>query len=216
MLTIIQQALHHFLIARFFAQARLISQGLLNRNRFYTLNRDHFGETIHLPIRHLQNAPDIAHCSFREKGTERDNLTNFVTAIFLLNVLNHLFAAIHAKVDVEVRHRDTLRIEETLEQQRVTQRIKVGDSQRISNERARTRTTPRSHGNAIVFRPLDKIRNDQEITWKAHAFDDPKLEVEARLVFFHRHRMGNHGEALLQALVGDAAQFGNLIVGKFR
>ena len=128
--------------------------------------------------------------------------------------MDHLLAAIHAKVDVEVGHRYPLGVQEPLKQQRISQWIKVGDRQRISHERPRARPPARPHGDALIFAPLDKVGNDQEIARKAHALDDAQLKVEPRLVFLKRGGMGDHREPLLQALIGHPAQFGDLIIGK--
>jgi hypothetical protein len=48
-------------------------------------------------------------------------------AIAALDVVDHLFTPVLAEVDVEVRHRDAVGIEEALEQQAEAQRIDVGD-----------------------------------------------------------------------------------------
>ena len=45
------------------------------------------------------------------------------------DVVDDAVAAVHAEVDVEVRHRHALGIQEALEQQVVAQRIEIGDAE---------------------------------------------------------------------------------------
>src|SRR5437762_7202456 len=56
--------------------------------------------------------------------------TLFRSAVFAANVVDDLAAPIHAEVDVDVRHRDALGIEEALEEQVIFERIDVGDLHR--------------------------------------------------------------------------------------
>jgi hypothetical protein len=51
------------------------------------------------------------------KRAEGDDLRHLVAAVFALHVADHLFAAVHAEVDVEVGHRDPFGVQEALEQQ---------------------------------------------------------------------------------------------------
>ncbi len=85
------------------------------------LLRHHLRQLIDLAIGHLQHAADVAQHGAGLQRTEGDDLANLVAAVFLLDVADHLFAAILAEVDVEVGHRDAVRVEEALEQQGETQ-----------------------------------------------------------------------------------------------
>ncbi len=137
-------------------------------------------------------------------------------AVFLLHIADHFLSAIHAKVDVKVRHRHPFRIQEPFEQQRIAQRVKVGDGQRISHKAARTRPPARTNRDVIVFGPLDKVRNDQKVAGKPHTLDDAQFKIQPFLILLDRHRVRDHRQTFLQALICNAAQFGNLIIGKFR
>jgi hypothetical protein len=87
------------------------------------------------PIGHLQHPAHVAHRGLREQRAEGDDLRHPVAAVFFLHVADHLLAAIHAEVDVEIGHRHALGVQEPLEQQAVAQRIEVGDGQRIGHQR---------------------------------------------------------------------------------
>src|SRR3546814_18597645 len=54
----------------------------------------------------------------------RSDLADAVAAVFARDVVDHLVAAIHAEVDVEIGHRHAFGIEEALEQQVELQRVK--------------------------------------------------------------------------------------------
>ena len=127
LLAIGQQAIHDLFFAGQFAQAFLLCQCLFDADGFNALNRDQFRQAVHLTKRHLQHAAHVAHRRLGQKRTKGDDLPNFVTAIFFLNKSDRFFAAIHAEVDIEVRHRHTFGVKETFEQQAIPQRIKVGD-----------------------------------------------------------------------------------------
>ena len=139
----------------------------------------------------MQHTTHVTDSSFRQKRSERDDLANLVAPVFLLNVLDHLFAAIHAEIDVEIRHRNPLGVQETFEKKRVTQRIKVGDRQSVRNERTGPRSAARSDRDVMILGPFDEVRHDQEVAGEPHAFDNVEFEVEAFLVFLDRGCMWN-------------------------
>mmetsp|Transcript_23472 Transcript_23472/g.41275 ORF Transcript_23472/g.41275 Transcript_23472/m.41275 type:complete len:357 (+) Transcript_23472:1523-2593(+) len=215
LLAIIQQTLHDFLVAGLFAQARLIRQRLFDADRFDALHRDQLGQTVHLPVRHLQNAANVAHRSLGQKRTKGDDLSHLVAAIFFLDIADDFLAPVHAKVDIKVRHTDSFGVQKPLKQQGIAQRVKVGDGQRISHQRPRTGAAPRPHRNVMILGPFDEIGNDQEIPREAHALDDIQLKIEAFLVFLDRRRMGDHLEAFHQTGIGLFAQLLHLVIGKF-
>ena len=172
LLAIVQKSRHDLFRFGLFAQLRLIGQGFFDADRFNALDGDQLREPIDLAVRHLQHPPDIAHSSFRQKRAEGDDLADFVAAVFLLHIADHFLAPVHTKIDVEIGHRDPFGVQEPLKQQTVAERIEIGDHQRISHQRARTRATTGAHGDIIVFGVFDEIGHDQEIAREAHAFDD--------------------------------------------
>ena len=100
-------------------------------------------------------------------------------AVFFLDVIDDAIAAFLAEVDVEVGHRNAVRIEEALEDQVVLQRIEIGDAQRIRDQRARARAAPRPDRHAVVLGPVDEIGNDQEVAGETHVHDGLDLVFEA-------------------------------------
>ena len=116
------------------------------------------------------------------QSTERNDLRNPISTIFLLNINNDLIALLLAEVDVKIRHGHTLGIEEALKQQAKCKGIKIGNGQRISDKRTRTRSSTGANGNIIILGPFNKVGNDQEVTGKSHAVDDVDLVFEACVI----------------------------------
>ncbi len=111
----------------------------------------------------FQHTPDVAQHGAGLQGSEGDDLRNLIAAIALLHIADDLVAPLLAEVDVKVGHRDAVRIEKALEQQRKAQRVNIGDGQRIGDQRTGARTTARTDGNAMRLGPFDKVGNDQEV-----------------------------------------------------
>ena len=98
--------------------------------------------------------------------------------------MDHFVASGFTEVDVDIGHGDTFWVEETLEEQAVFDRIDVGDAGAKSDEGARSRPTSRADGDIVIFGPVDKVRDDQEIVGKAHFLDHLEFVFEAIEVFF--------------------------------
>ena len=96
----------------------------------------------------------------------------------LLDVGDDLVAMGFAEVDVEVRHRHALGIEEALEQQAERDRIEVGDGQRPGDDRAGAGAAARPDRDVVRLRPFDEVGDDQEVAGEAHAGDDVELVIE--------------------------------------
>jgi len=98
------------------------------------LERHELGDLVAEVVAEIEHAPDIAHHRLRRHGAEGDDLRHAVGAVLGAHVLDHAVAAVLAEIDVEVRHRHALGIEETLEQQVVAQRVEIGDAERVGNQ----------------------------------------------------------------------------------
>ena len=117
------------------------------------LYRHQLGELVDLPVGHFEHAPDIAQHAAGLQRAEGDDLRHLIAPVALLHVVDHLVAPLLAEIDVEVRHRHALRIEEALEQETEADRIEVGDGERVGDERARARAAARAHRNAASTSP---------------------------------------------------------------
>ena len=100
-------------------------------------------------------------------------------AVLVGHVANHLVATAHAEVDVDVRHRHTLGVQEALEDDPVVDRVDAGDSHPVGDETAGRGAAPRTHRDAVALRVVDEIRDDQEVARVAHLPDDLELVLHA-------------------------------------
>ena len=189
-------------------QARLVLDRALERDRIRRVLRHELAQLVDLAVGHLQHAADVAQHAARLQGAEGDDLRDAVAAIALLHVPDDLVAPVLAEVDVEVRHRDALGIEEALEQKPEADRIEIGDGERIGDQRAGAGAAARPDRNALRLRPLDEIGDDQEVAGIFHAGDDAELEGEPLAIILGGVAVGEAVplQALFEAGFGGVAQ----------
>ena len=113
--------------------------------------RDQLREPVADRVVVAEHARGVARRRAREHLAEGDDLRHAVGAVLLGHVADHALAAAHGEVDVDVRHRHALGVEEALEQQVVAQRVDVGDLQAVGDDASRRRE-PRPGPTAM---PLD-------------------------------------------------------------
>ncbi len=133
-----QETTYLFFLLLTLTQQRLGFTGLGQRQRLGLHDRDELGELVAQRVRQIKHPACIANDGLRGHGAERGNLRDRLRAVFVAHVLDHPPAVVLAEINVEVGHRDPLRIQEALEEQRVGQWVEIGDAQRKGNERART------------------------------------------------------------------------------
>ena len=144
-----------------------------------------FCQLVDFTIGHIQNPPDIADDPLCVHTAEGDDLGYvLVAAIFIGDIFDHLIASIHAEVDINIRHTHPFRIEESLEQQIVLQRIDISDFESISHHTACGRTTTGSDRNTVLLGVVDKIPHNEKITRIAHLIDDAQLPVQPLHISF--------------------------------
>ena len=121
-------------------------------------------------------------------------------AVFVRDVFDDFVAPLHAEIDVEVGHGNALRVQKAFEEEVVGERVKVGDFQRVGNERARARTASGADRDIVVFRPLDEVGDDEEVAGETHLVNHAQFDGEA---FVIRRALGGTfrfvGEELRQA-----------------
>ena len=109
------------------------------------------------------------------------------------------------EVHVDIGHRDAFRIEETLEQKLVLDRVEVGDPQAVGHDATGGGTAARTHEPTFLAHGPDVILHDEEVVGEAHRGDGLQLEVDA---FF---LLGGERLAVTdaRALIGEMAQIGH-------
>ncbi len=195
------------LVARL-AQRLAVLQAFLERGR---AAHDRIGDQLREAIAHAvveaEHARRVARGGAREHLAEGDDLRDRLAPVLVGDVAHHALAPAHREVDVDVRHRHALGVQEALEQQVVAQRVDIGDRQAVGHDRAGRRAAPGSHGDAVLLRELDEVPDDQEVGVEAHAVDHVELHLHA----LDRGRRRRVAVAQAQALLHALAQVGALV-----
>ncbi len=98
------------------------------------LERDQLGDGIDEAVGVPQHPAHIAHHRLGRHGAVGNDLRNLVAAVGLGHIIDHPVTPLHAEIDIEVGHGDTLGVQEALEQQVVFEWIEVGDEQGIGHQ----------------------------------------------------------------------------------
>src|ERR1019366_5746126 len=147
---------------------------------------NHLPNAIHLGVGNVHGAPGIFDRRLGRHGPEGDDLRHVVASILLGDVVDHLAAAVHAEVNIDVRQADALRIEEALEQQLILQWINVGDAESVGHHRTCCRSAARPDWDVALFGVADEVPDDEKVAGELHLPDHADLARQALLVLFQR------------------------------
>src|SRR5581483_9718215 len=120
-------------------------------------------------------------------------------AVLLAHVVDHALPPLDREVDVDVGHRLAARVEESLEEKVVADRVEVRDLEAVGDEAPGRRAAARADADPVPLGEADEVPDDQEVVGEAHLLDRLQLEPEA-LLELGRHRLVAAGEALLALL----------------
>ena len=166
--------------------------------------RNELGEPVGIVQRQPANPRDILDGELGRHGAEGNDVRDVVHPVLFLHVLDHAVAAFIVKIHVDIRHRDAFGVQETLEQEVVPDGVQVGDAQAVRDGAAGRAATSRAHGNAVVFRPVDEILDNQEVIRETHAGDGLQLKVDALFLDVVQFLTVPH----VRSLVAEFAQVG--------
>ena len=155
-------------------------------DRDIQLIRNHLRDRIDLCIRHIQHTADISDDTARRQCTECDDLYNAVLAVFSRYIVDDLRAAFETEIHVDIRHGNSFRVQETLEQELVPHRVQLCDAKGVGNNTSGRRSSSRSDHDVVVARKFDEIPHDQEVIDVTHRFDRIKLVFQPRFQFIRR------------------------------
>ena len=191
----LHQLIHAIFAGNDGVELRLHLARLRQRYRLHAVERHQLGEPVAQAIREIQHAADISDHALGSHGAKGGDLRHVLLAIMVAHIFDNTLASVLAEVHVEVGHGNAFRIQEALEQQFITQRIEVGNAQRIRHQRTGAGAAPRPHRHAVGklfvaerFGPADEVGHDQEVAGKLHVDDGVDLEIQPRLVFRHLGR----------------------------
>ena len=87
---------------------------------------------------HTRHILDGVLCGHRGVG---DDMGTVLVTVFVFYPFQHPTSSVIVEVGIDIRERDTVRIEETLKQQVVFQRVDLRDTQAVGHHRSGSRTT---------------------------------------------------------------------------
>ncbi len=96
-------------------QCRFAGDRLFQRHRVRRIVRHQLAQPVDLPIGHGEHPADIAQYGAGLQFAKGDDLGDPVATVFLLDVANYLVATVLAEIDIEIRHRHPLGVQEPLE-----------------------------------------------------------------------------------------------------
>ena len=106
-----------------------------------------------------------------------------VRAVFTADIVDDLLTAADTEVDIDIRHGDPLRIQESLEIETVFHGFHVGDVQAVGHYAPCSGATPGSHGDAAALGIADEVGDNEEIVYKPHLADHIHLIAELLQIF---------------------------------
>ena len=177
----VNQAVDIFLFLIGFPEFRIHSQGLINGDIWLLWN--HLGDGVYLGIRHVQNTAYITDHTAGCQSTKGNNLNHAIIAIFPPYIIDNFLSSFEAEVHINIRHGHSFRIQETLKEKIIPDRVQLGDSKGISNQTSCGRTSSRADHDIIVSGIFDEVPHNEEVIYISHVFDGGQLIIQA---FFQR------------------------------
>ena len=141
--------------------------------------RNHFCELVCFGVWYFKHARHIAHGVFCHHFTKGCNVGHSTVTIFARTVFNHLIAPCILDVCINIWHRNTVWVQETLEEQIIFQWVKLGNTECICQNGPCRRTTPWPIHDSLCFTPVNKVLHDKEITIVAHFVHHGKFVVNS-------------------------------------
>ena len=163
------------------------------------------GYPVYLRIRNIQYAAHVLYGGTCGKRSERDYLGDVVRAVFFNDIIDYFSPALVTEVDVKVRHRHALGIQESFEEKVILHRINICDTDAIRNYTARSGASSGSHRDSLGLREAYEIKDYEVVIRIAHAVHDTELIVKSLFVlceFIFRES----GVSLLKACRGERAE----------
>ena len=112
------------------------------------LVRDEFCEAVRFGKREFLHACDILDGRFGRHRAIGDDMRHALCAVFIRYPAKHFPATVIVEVGIDIGERDTVRIQETLEQQVIFDRVDLGNPQAVGNSRTGSRSTAGTDRNA--------------------------------------------------------------------
>lgn len=91
-------------------------------------SRDELRKVIHLLEGDTEGTTRILYSRACGQSTKCTHLSNMVSSVFLTHIREDFFTTSIREVDIDIRHRDTRRIQESFKEESISEWINIGDS----------------------------------------------------------------------------------------
>ena len=150
----------------------------------FRLRGNEFREAICFRERQIQHACDVFNRHARSHTPESYNVRDVILPVFLRNPFENFAAPFVVEVNIDIGHRNTIRIQKALEKQIVFHRVYPGDSEAIGDNASGGAPAPGADENAHFACCGDKILNNEKVAREAHRFDGCQLKIDTFLRVF--------------------------------
>src|ERR671915_531223 len=120
----------------------------------------HLRQSIPLRVRKAEHARRVFDCLFPFDRAVRHDLGNVIGAVLILDVSDHVPPPALVEVYVDVGHRYSFGVQETLEHEVVSQGIKFGYPEGIGDDGTGRAASSRPNANSLGLCPVDEVLND--------------------------------------------------------
>ena len=192
-----------YLPEAFFQLVQLWIEGIFLLHPLAQAVRDHFRETVGFLYAQVTDARHVLYGAFCRHRSEGDHPRDVVKAIVVLHILVGRVEVL--EVHVYIRHADTVRIEESLEQELVFDRVQIGDPEAVGDYGTGCGATARAHHRAHCACRGNIVLNYEEVVREAHSANGLELEIDALALLVGKH----FAVAYMRALVCKVTEVGN-------
>ena len=102
---------------------------------------------------------------------ESDDTSNMICTVHLNNVSNDFLSAFRRYVNINIRHCDTLWVQETLENQTEAAWLDIRNTHAVCNNRAGRTAASRTDRNTVTLCIGNDVGYNQKVIYEAHGFD---------------------------------------------
>ena len=112
-------------------------------------------------------------------------MRHLLLAVFLRHPVQDPSAAVVVEVDVNIGERNTVGVQETLEQQVVGDGVDLRDAEAVGHGRSGGRSAARTHRHVqLLARGAYEVLHDQEVARETHRLHNVQLEFQPFLLLF--------------------------------
>ena len=149
------------------------------------LVRHEFAEAVRLREHQFLHARHVLDGQFGGHRAVGDDVRHLLLAVFLRHPVQDPSAAVVVEVDVNIGERNTVGVQETLEQQVVGDGVDLRDAEAVGHGRSGGRSAARTHRHVqLLARGAYEVLHDQEVARETHRLHNVQLEFQPFLLLF--------------------------------